>query len=137
MRSLKALSIAAESYGSLLTPVILSKLPQEFRLIVSREVREGSRGLDELMKVINAEIKAREHAMGTFNSGCHPPKAHGKGLPTNATLLTDNSFVPKCSYCRQQHSSVSCRTVTDPAERKQILRKAGRCYICLPQKAPH
>ena len=37
----------------------------------------------------------------------------------------------KCSYCRQQHSSNSCQTVTDPSERKQILRRTGRCFVCL------
>ena len=90
MRSLKALSVAAEFYGSLLTPGILSKLPQEFLLIISREVREGSRGLDKLMEVINVEIKARECGMNTFNSGSYAPKAPRKGLPINATLLTGN-----------------------------------------------
>ena len=46
VRGLRALGIPAESYGSLLSPVILSKLPQEFRVIVSRQVREGSWQLD-------------------------------------------------------------------------------------------
>jgi len=77
VRDLKALGIAAESYGSFLAPVILSKLPQEFWLIVSREVREGRQELDELMRVINAEIKAREHAINTSNSGSHLTKAPG------------------------------------------------------------
>ena len=36
VRGLRALGIPAESYGSLLSLVILSKLPQEFRVIVSR-----------------------------------------------------------------------------------------------------
>ena len=49
VRGLRALGIAANSYGSLLSPVILKKLPQELRLIVSREVREGRWNLDELM----------------------------------------------------------------------------------------
>ena len=40
-------------------------------------------------------------------------------------------MTPKCSYCRQSHSSNSCRTIVDVAERKQILRRAGRCFICL------
>lgn len=134
VRGLRALGIPAESYGSLLAPVILSKLPQELRLIVSREVREGRWHLDELMRVIDVEIKARERASNTATSstnGSRQPKAPDRGLPTNATLFSSDSLVPKCSYCRQQHSSVSCRTVTDPAERKQILRKAGRCFVCL------
>ena len=134
VRGLRALGIVAESYGSLLSPVILSKLPQELRLIVSREVREGRWHLDELIRLVDMEIKARERASNTSNAGANggrQPKAPGKNLPTNAALLSSDSPVPKCSYCRQQHSSVSCRTVTDPTERKQILRKTGRCFVCL------
>ena len=134
MRGLRALGIAADSYGSLLSPVILKKLPQELRLIVSREVREGRWNLDELMRLIDVEIKARECASNTSNAstdGNRLLKAQGKSLPTNTALYSSESPVPKCSYCRQQHSSISCRTVTDPNERKQILRKAGRCFVCL------
>ena len=60
MRDLRALGIAAESYSSLLSPVILSKLPQEFCLIVSRQVTKGRWNLDELMRVIDVDIKVRE-----------------------------------------------------------------------------
>ena len=66
IRGLRALGVPAESYGSLLVPVILSKLPPELHLIVSREVTEDRWQLDELMQVIDAEIRARE---GDNNSG--------------------------------------------------------------------
>jgi len=131
VRGLRALGMSAESYARLLSPVVLNKLPQELQLIVSREMKDRRLHLDELMTVIDVEIKARECASNTFtpnvNEG-HLPKVPGKGLPINATLLS-NELVPKCSYCQQQHSSISCRTVTDPTERKQILRKAGRCFV--------
>jgi len=35
VRGLRALGVGADSYGSLLAPVILNKLPQEIRLIMS------------------------------------------------------------------------------------------------------
>ena len=38
---------------------------------------------------------------------------------------------PKCSYCRQSHSSSSCTVATDVAQRKGILKPAGRCFVCL------
>ena len=40
VRSLKSLGIEATSYGALLSPVLLAKLPPELRLIVSRKVSE-------------------------------------------------------------------------------------------------
>ena len=41
VRGLRSLGVASESYGSLLSSVLISKLPQELRLIVSREVTTG------------------------------------------------------------------------------------------------
>ena len=85
------------------------------------------------------EIKARERALNTAapgTNGGRPPRVLDRGIPTSATLLSSDSLVAKCSYCRHQHPSVSCKTVIDPAERKQILRKAGRCFVW-SQEAPH
>jgi len=115
---------------TLLSPVML---PQEFCVIVSRQVRKGRWHLDMLMRTIDVEIKARECALNTATpatSGDRPPRVD-MGIPTNATLLSSDFLVIKCSYCQNQHSSVLCKTVTDPLELKQILRKAGRCFVCL------
>ena len=133
IRGLRVPGVPAASYGSLLAPVILSKLPPELRLIVSREVREDRRQLDELMQVIDAEIRARERAnnSGKPNNGSYQIRGSTRNIPTSATLLSNDSPTPKCSYYRQQHSSNSCKSVTDPSERKQILRRTGRCFVCL------
>jgi len=134
VRGLRSLGVAAESYGSLLSPVILSKLPSEFRLIISREVKEDRWQLDELMRVIDEEVRARERATnssGRANNGNRQTRGSNKGFPTSTSLFSSNSPAPKCSYCREQHSSNACKSITDPSERKQILRRSGRCFVCL------
>ena len=50
----------AQQYGSLLVPVLLSKVPQELRLIISREFDTGNWSLDELLKVFKTEVEAQE-----------------------------------------------------------------------------
>ena len=40
VRSLKSLGIPSNSYGSLLSSIIMNKLPQELRLIISREIKD-------------------------------------------------------------------------------------------------
>ena len=60
VRSLKALGVSPESYGSLLASVLLNKLPQELRLIVSRKITDGDWSLDALMEVMEQEVEARE-----------------------------------------------------------------------------
>ena len=60
VRSLKNLGVASESYGSLLTSVLLNKLPQELRLIISWRTSEDEWTLDTLMKEVRQELEARE-----------------------------------------------------------------------------
>ena len=105
----------------------MSELPQELRLIVSREVRDEEWELERLMSIIEREIDARERASTTNQF----PRRVPREIPTATTLLSSGSTMPKCSYCRQNHPSVSCKTVMDVAARKQILQKTGQCFVCL------
>ena len=126
VRGLKSLGVSAESYRSLLVSVLLNKLPQELRLIVSRQVNEKEWNLDGLLSMVEKEISARERA----SSSGQTPRKSTRDLPTGITLVSSTLTSPKCSYCQQPHTSSSCRSVVDTAERKQILR---RCFICLRQ----
>ena len=128
VQSLRALGVSADSYGSILSSVFMNKLPEELRLIVSRHVREDEWTLDAIMNVTESEIIARERALG---NSCRGPKKITRDPLTASSLFANGSGSPKCSYCHQPHSSNTCRTVTDVSERKQILRRTGRCFVCL------
>ena len=41
IRSLRALGVAADSYGNLLSPILVNKLPNELRLIIGRKIGDG------------------------------------------------------------------------------------------------
>ena len=59
VRSLKSLGVNAESYGSLLSPVLMNKLPSELKLIVSRKFKESNDwDFAELLKLIEEEVQA-------------------------------------------------------------------------------
>ena len=62
VRGLKSIGVSADSYGSLLSSVLLNKLPQELRLILSRRVGDDEWKLDRLMKLLEEEVQARERA---------------------------------------------------------------------------
>ena len=94
---------------------------------MSAEVTTGEWDLDRLMNIVEKEIDARERAAYTSN---HPPRRPPRDIPT-ATTLTSSDATPRCAYCGQAHSSNSCSSVTDPAERKKLLMKSGRCFACL------
>ena len=44
---------------------------------------------------------------------------------------SDRNQKPTGVYCGQHHSSVQCTIVTNVQKRKEILKKSGRCFICI------
>ena len=86
--------------------------------------------LNKVMKIVEREVDARKRAsvLTTSNNLRHR-------TPTAATLVMSNSGPTRnfitCVYCGQDHTSNSCTTIADVAARREILRKAGRCYTCL------
>ena len=57
---LQSLGVKAEQYGSFLKPVIMSRLTAEVRLRVARVSTKDVWEINELLKVIQAEVEARE-----------------------------------------------------------------------------
>lgn len=90
VRGLKALGVPSASYGSLLSSVLMNKVPQEVRLIITREVKGGDWELDRLLTVMHQELEARRelhreitihnqthHSEGTGSIGrAHPQPRH-------------------------------------------------------------
>ena len=127
VRSLKSLGVPLDSYGNLLSSLFMTRLPHEFRLIVSREIGTAEWTVDQIMNIVDREIGARERAFIQTSS-------HAQGLNpglSTVTAMMAGDGKPKCCYCKQHHPSASCKTVTDVAQRIVILKKSGRCFICL------
>ena len=57
---LQSLGVSSDSYGSLLSSVLLNKLPQELKLIISRELESGDCNLDRIMQLLETEVQARQ-----------------------------------------------------------------------------
>ena len=131
VRGLHALEVPSSSYGGLLSSVLMNKLPPDVRLIVSRTIPEADWNLDVILNVVDKEINARERAVSVISVSGQQKKSHARdGQPTAASLFTKGSMV-SCVYCDQSHPPASCTAVSDIETRKQRLKKAGRCFICL------
>jgi hypothetical protein len=61
IRALKSLGIPSQSYGNLLCPMLMNKLPQELRLM-SHDIKNDNWDLDRLLELLKAEVEARERA---------------------------------------------------------------------------
>ena len=140
IRGLASMGVASKDYGSLLIPVIMTKLPSDLRLRIARETQQEVWNIDELMTVIKVEVEARETSEGVKFSLSKPPgqppsrnPSSPHPPPSTASALLSSNFKVKCAYCNEDHFSASCSKITDISNRKRILLKAGRCFNCLKQ----
>ena len=135
VRSLKALGVSPDSYGAMLTSVLLMKLPPEVRLIISRKVTEDELNLETLLAVWEEELIVRERAQDPTHS--KPVTEKRKHPSTAATLISGTSDASGlCCYCQNPHSATSCSTVTDLDARRGMLR-SGRNVLELLSKGAH
>ena len=136
VRGLQALGVSSKEYGSLLIPILMSKLPSGLRMRIARESKGDTWNIDELLEILRVETEVRE-ASERFKVG-EPPKKQSDGPRTyppsmGKTLLSQESdeFKIRCAFCDAPHYSASCQVVTDAVKRKEILMKAKRCFNCL------
>ena len=60
VQSLDSMFIGAEMYCTFLTPIVLSKIPEDFRVMLSRKLDEDTLDLSAVIKVFNEELSLRE-----------------------------------------------------------------------------
>jgi hypothetical protein len=131
VRGLESLGVSADQYGGLLNPIIMDKLPSEIKLQVARKATGEVWEINELLKTIQAEVEAREasDASEVHNASSGSSKTQRPAGTTNALFSNDGNI--RCVYCQGEHYSASCQTIVNAKDRKDALKKAGRCFICL------
>ena len=131
VRSLQKLGISAEMYGSLLIPIMLAKIPEELKLIISRDMKGEAWDFEQLLAIFKSELEAREQiqSMSGSSSMSHVEgKFSRKNLVMAAVLHVSDKTAISCVCCKQQHRS---QMVTNVASRRGILCKKGVCFVCL------
>ena len=139
IRGLSSMGVAFKDYGSLLIPVIMTKLPSDLHLRIARETQQEVWNIDDLITVIKVEVEARETnegvKLGTSRPLGQPPYRNPSSTyPTQSTAsasVSSNQFKIRCAYCGEDHFSASCSKITDISDGKRILLKADRCFNCL------
>ena len=144
MHGLEYLGITNESYGPLLIP--MSKMPSDIRLQISRSMKKEVWEINELLKLIRNEIKAREtskhvkvYTEKVKQVGNYSNK-YGKQVnqAASATLITwpqetmnKGTTSIRCVYCGNDHFFASCENIKNVMERKNILLHDRCCLLCL------
>ena len=140
-RNLSALKLDISAYGSLLIPILKSKMPVELNMTIARRFGSDIWTLERLMNFFNDELTAIENCK-TVNAVSSDEKPDsGKKGKNNNDLFTSSclhgqfskdSKVRSCLFCNDSdHFASRCNSVTNVIARKNILRKQGRCFVCL------
>ena len=142
IRGLASLGKAQESYGDLLIPIILGKLPNDVRKNLAREHETLDWTIDQLRNALQKELRIVE--AGKF---VNPTLFESKDTKSSITssfyigIPKDPSSShypssrakgpPPCVYCKKADSSKHCQTVTDYQKRLEIIKKENLCFNCL------
>lgn len=109
--------------------------PETYRsLLISCQIRDGDRKLDELMTILLKELQARGRATASEVASARSRDGSGRFLPPAAALLASmggSGVTPACYYCQQPHLANACKNVASVEDRKRILKEASRCFVCL------
>ena len=140
VRGLKALGVATEQYDKLLIPLLQPKLPDDIQVEISRKCGSDAWNLKALMDALRIEIEARERCLENVIHGKDSVTKEERRVqrppPTTAAFYTAErrnigSTPLLCIFCKGQHKMSACQTVESISARRDILRREGRCYICL------
>lgn len=102
--------------------------------------------IQELLKSFAKELDIRERHVpifnGTYNSNYMHKQQRGdrlrqqnhnqtKRVSTASALLVGKWKSKKCQFCLEDHAVEDCKKYQKPEDRKAILMKYSRCFVCL------
>ena len=113
----------------MLITVILEKIPEELRLLITTKFSNVERDVRKLLDEFKIELSVREKCdIKPQQNLTDISKSHSQPL---ATGLYPGSWKISCAFYKGNHYSDKCETITDISSRKQSLRRSGKCFVCL------
>ena len=133
-RGLEALKVDANTYEGIVVPAVISKLPEGVRLQITRGKNHTEWKMQDLLTELLNELELREEHCTVPRSDRIPLDNQSRGRigggPNSASALLAKTLNDFCAYCRGAHAHQDCTVVKSVDERKQLLRKYGRCFVC-------
>ena len=134
-RSLSSLGKSRETYGSLLVPIILNKLPADVKKNLARQHGSDQWTIDELQGALLNEIRILEMGSHHLLKGQSSSPQFTASFHTNSTRKSPSDpQTPKklaCVYCKGPHGSGTCEVIKDHQKRLEIIKREKLCFNCL------
>ena len=134
------MSVDKVTYSAIVVPVLMEKLPKQIQLTMVRGAEKTMLEwtLEEFINVLDSELDVRECHASVLKLGMPsnnllqrwPRQDMSASGPSTASALMTTGNQRKCIVCRKEHAPEDC-SERDPEERKNILKRQFRCFICL------
>ena len=112
VRSLRSQDVDDDNYGSLLTLIIMERLPHQFKLTIRRQVGGATWDLTQLLCLIQDELKARENCLtpdSSFTKNLQDSYKGGKKFDSTYTgaglHVSQQAQKIVCVICQDKHWS--------------------------------
>ena len=131
VRSLHSLGLDEKNYGSLLIPVIMSKLPQEIKLIITRQFGKHAWDVKLVLNALKNELEAREKSNLSDSFENNSENFTSTFLANNNIKRSseNNQNYNSCVFCKKaNHKSHNCRTINKIEARKKFIKKRKTMY---------
>ena len=122
IRNLEILEVDADKYGSFLVPLLSTRLPEELKMVMSREFKNAVWEITEMMRIFKDELEAKERCTMPSSNNDDDPSDDGYSTLNLHTQQRrgkggQNRGAPKkrsCGFCgKEDHSASQCSNVTD------------------------
>ena len=129
MRSLESLGVPETTYGVMLAPSILGKLPENLRMEWARDSEGNENDIQFLLEFILKEIKRKERCEVFGFKEREEMKIYEKSQRHNALVQQTK---PDCGFCDKCHFG-KCFSIQGLSVKKIVKRARMRklCFICL------
>ena len=144
VRSLETLNVTGERYGVVLTPILVSRLPEDVRKDWAREGAGKESDLDFLLAFLKKEINSLERSQAFSGlSSCaseqlNPGQRAGRRVrretsTPSAAALQASSSSSACGFCSGSHPPARCPDLLKlpVGDRPEKIRNSGMCFRCL------
>ena len=131
VRNLRSLKVDTNTYGSLLVPLLIEKLPGDLTMIISRKFGNNVWNLDDLLSYFKQEIQAKERCTSSKIKNDDTKDYSFTAAGLHAQHNYNNYRNNRCVFCSDIHPPSQCSKVTEIKSRLAVLRKKARCFVCL------
>ena len=139
VRSLGTVGIDTKFYGIFLIHTLMGKLPEEFRIIITRDLDSDTWTLEQLLEAFKKELRVREKCQVSAAAAEAKVYVRKQAQPSTTSALhvgnkgrfQAKASGPFCTFCQGNHASNSCTKVTDPQVRMKLIKEKGKCFVCL------